>query len=383
MAGTYPAIAVSFAPGIAASDVPAPSDWLDITDKVQEVDITTGRRDEFSQPGAGTFNVTLDNSDGRFDPDNVSGPYYPNLLPLVWFRVKGGATAANNDVFYGQVSIEGWRLAASQFAGRMITQVTVVDMLEQLANTDLPESVWAYEVRPDVPVGWWRLGESSGAAAVDSSGNGRHGTYEGGATSNSRAGLVARSSDNAVAFDGVDDLMTTPKLPLPGSFTIETWMQIPAGMSAQRTLIRGDSASAGVSVDIVPGDSLGVRFVVSSGGGAFRYVGFPCDDGVARHYVFRYDTATGAATIMVDGVAATGVGIAAAGLALGGVALTVGNYVLSPVAGGVTIDELVVYDYLLSDARVTAHYSAGTEPWGGDLSSERITKLLDAAGFPV
>lgn len=59
---------------------PATITWTDISEYVdvaQGVTITRGAADELSETQPGTATLTLDNSDGRFTPNNPSSPYYP------------------------------------------------------------------------------------------------------------------------------------------------------------------------------------------------------------------------------------------------------------------------------------------------------------------
>lgn len=53
----------------------------------------------------------------------------------------------------------------------------------------------------DSPLGYWKLGESSGATAADSSGNARDGTYINSPTL-AQTGLIAAESDTCVTFNG-------------------------------------------------------------------------------------------------------------------------------------------------------------------------------------
>jgi hypothetical protein len=56
----------------------APS-WTDVSDYVRGWSLKRGRQHELDQVQAGTLSVRLDNRDRRFDPTNVSGPYYGDL----------------------------------------------------------------------------------------------------------------------------------------------------------------------------------------------------------------------------------------------------------------------------------------------------------------
>ena len=87
-------------------------------------------------------------------------------------------------------------------------------------GADYPQSVLA-----DGPLGYWRLQEASGTTAVDSSGNGRPGVYQGGVVLG-QAGAIAGSS--AAAFDGVDDqvVVSTDTGGLsPARVTVEAWVK--------------------------------------------------------------------------------------------------------------------------------------------------------------
>jgi hypothetical protein len=91
----------------------------------------------------------LDNLDRRFDPTYTSGAYYPNVLPMRRVRISSGFS----------------------YAGRVLL---------------------------DDPVGYWRLGESAGTSAADSSGNGFTGTYIGVYTLAQAGALV--DTDTSVSF---------------------------------------------------------------------------------------------------------------------------------------------------------------------------------------
>lgn len=82
----------------------------------------------------------------------------------------------------------------------------------------------------DKPLAYWRLGESSGTVASDSSGNRYHGTYTGSPTLGA-TGLLSVDSATSVTFDGVDDYMnvnnTATRLSVSGSdaFSVACWVK--------------------------------------------------------------------------------------------------------------------------------------------------------------
>lgn len=391
--GTYPAHQVDFAPGIASTAVPAGGDWVEITASVLAWACKWGSEDEFTQPGAGTGTVVLNNSAGLFDPDNTSGTYYGDLLPGMWFRIKAGTTTANTDIFYAQVSPDGFQVDASQYPDSVVP-VHLVDVSEFLANTDVPGSVYEIEVETDSPALWWRLGEANGTQATDASGNSRHGTYSGDATANSRAGLIVGDTDAAIGFDGINDAVMLSSFTPGNAFTIKAWVQAEpqAGEPALIYLLTtagglGDislyeTGASGATIDYAyTNPATGNRTLYRSTAAVF--------DG-EKHFVEV--TQSGATTnLYVDGVEGkTLISGAAANVTWPAMSVRVGSDDHSPltrhVAGvgaflAATIDEVAIFTSALSGARVAAHYAAGAAPWESDLSSVRVGRILDAVDY--
>lgn len=382
--GTYPALQVDAAFGVAASAVPTAGQWQTISTRVAEFDVRWGKDDEFAQPGAGTMSVVMDNADGVLDPDNTSSPHYGNLKPLTWVRLKGGTTTASNDVFYGLVSLDGWQVQFMEPEDSTV-RIDVVDMTEYLSAVQLPSSVWTLEVTADAPNAWYRLGESSGTVATDSSGNGYHGNYEGGATFDSRSGLVENDADNAIEFSGDNRLFipaaATPALPFTVEFVLEsegasggTWelMRLHSHASSAYAVIRTTATTIGVTSST--GTGTGQHFWDST---VTPWDGQP-------HVIAI--TFNGSSTkIHIDGVdrtgSDTGFGAHATPLA--------GTWVVGTIAesgaptGSVVLDELAFYTGALSLSRIIAHHAAATTPWASQNTGVRVTRILDAAGVPT
>lgn len=406
MAQTYPAFAVEMAPGVAASDLPVdPDDWVDVTDRVESLSTFTGRQSELDQPGAGTATLVLDNSDGELDPDNSSGTYYGDLVEGMWFRILGGTTTANTDVFYGHVSTEGFKITAGQFPDQYVT-VNLVDDLERLAHTQLPSSVYRVEVETDTPVAWYRLGEGYGTVMTDSSGNNHHGTYAGGATFNSRDGLIANDDNNAIEFDGATQYAVVPQTSAitDGTFSVEVWANFAAANTSRTFVYQGVDVHfgssgiestlgagrfkcywLGIEVDPLGGSGTTLAFVVGNGS-AVKHVRatLPSYD-ETHHIVATYSAGT--MHIYVDNVDVGLTTVTAGSPAAPSLGPTmVGAYAFDGGADAFafmdgTLDEVAVYGSALSAARVAAHYTAGTEPWGSETTSARVTHLLDAVDY--
>src|SRR5436190_862465 len=109
--------------------------------------------------------------------------------------------------------------------------------------------------------GEWKLIETSGTTAVDSSSTANNGTYTNGVTlANSTP--VPISSAVAARFDGTDDFVAIPNEALYDAFgatTIAAWIKINAWTVADQAIItKGDTASARLTRD---GSNNGVAFV--------------------------------------------------------------------------------------------------------------------------
>jgi len=96
--------------------------WTDVTSYVKRdpgIGFTFGRQDERATADANRLTLTLNNSDGRFTPGNVSSPYYPNVKLGRPVRVTTTTPAAQdyNLLTAAQASFEsgtgGWVAAGT------------------------------------------------------------------------------------------------------------------------------------------------------------------------------------------------------------------------------------------------------------------------------
>lgn len=95
---TAPAFTVRMAPGVLpGAGLPTSAQWVDITAYVKSIAVRTGRQQDLDRIEAGTATITLENSDGRFTPDNTAGAYYPNIRPFMQMQVLW--SAATSDAF--------------------------------------------------------------------------------------------------------------------------------------------------------------------------------------------------------------------------------------------------------------------------------------------
>ena len=80
--------------------------WTDVSSYVREIRIRRGRQDELNRMEAGTADVTLSNTDRRFDPTNTSSPYAPGVLPMRRINIRATWASVTYDLFTGY--IESW-----------------------------------------------------------------------------------------------------------------------------------------------------------------------------------------------------------------------------------------------------------------------------------
>ena len=88
--------------------------WTDVSAYVQQISIDRGRSRHFDDFEPGETTIVFDNSDGRFDPNNASGPYWSGgatqILPMRQVRIRARLSdAAVVDRFRGwSKPRDGW-----------------------------------------------------------------------------------------------------------------------------------------------------------------------------------------------------------------------------------------------------------------------------------
>lgn len=119
--------------------------WTTITG-VREIHIWRGRQDELSRIEAGGATLVLENSDGRFSPELVTGTYYPDVKP--WKRVKVTRTFNSVDypLFYGWGR---WRPNLDSQRPEVVLEC--VDLFDRLAREEMTgpfaEQLWGARIQ--------------------------------------------------------------------------------------------------------------------------------------------------------------------------------------------------------------------------------------------
>ncbi len=157
-------------------------------------------------------------------------------------------------------------LAAKAFAGEIDEVAVYPGALSQrrifehyLAGRALVEASSYQELTlAELPEGYWRLGEPSGAAAGDESVYARDGAYQG-AVSLGEAGALPADPDQAAGFDGSSGYVSAPGVPaFAGAFTIAAWVKATAAVQADRGLAgrwrsSGQASPGGAMLTLVSG----------------------------------------------------------------------------------------------------------------------------------
>ena len=225
---------------------------------------------------------------------------------------------------------------------------------------------YATEVTQDNPAGWWRLGDVAGTIAQDATAGGNDGAYSAGIALD-QAGAIADDPDGAVTLDGTGAVtLPTPTASLTtgDSTTVEFWFR-PTNDSFTVLAAFGDYWLMRSDGEIGFG----------SGDGGFFAGRSPARTGDWTHVVAQFvNGEVDQSKLWIDGQPIalretgqpTGIGTVSGSLAIGAFQST------PPLFGLVgDVDEVSVYNGVLTDARIASHYQAGA---GG------MTYDHDAAG---
>jgi len=257
--------------------------------------------------------------------------------------------------------------------------------VEALEDRCVPSATYSSLVLASAPVAYWRLGDSAGPTAIDSSGNGNNGTYVGGAGAFtfSQPGAIVNDATTAVRFNNVANSgITLPAMPFnfpaltQGSF--EVWFRVNPGASGTilgqigGVNIPPGGASAGHSPCITI-DSTGVvrgQFLYH-GSIVSRQSAPGFNDGQYHHLVITYNAGT--ETLYLDGVSVASLGGLVQSVYNGAPPTNYSYYLGAGQAAGWpgvgnpggwwylngTLDEAALYQTSLSAATVLQHFQVG------------------------
>ena len=291
----------------------------------------------------------------------------------------GGTTSAQSYAGYWRIggdNLGGWpNQPASNFLSGSIDDVAIyatalsssavithfVDSGRVSPIPPAPSDAYGQAVYGDAPDLYWRLGESSGGAALDASPNGNDGSYTGGVTLG-QAGAVTGTSNTSVGFDGANGgTYSNGSVNNPQNYSEEAWFKTTTGSGGK---IIGFGAaqtggSDGYDRHVYMQDNGQLVFGVWTGFTNTITTPLAYNNGAWHHVVATQSTTSGM-KLYVDGKLIgsnpqTGAQDYSGYWRVGGD----NTWGSSSAYFNGTIDEVAVYSTVLNATRVAAHYTAG------------------------
>lgn len=332
---------------------------------------TTNRATDGVTDGSGSFLAgRQEEGDGQIPNFQLTASNYTEFL---WAIELIGADLATNDTLDFQVTLNG---GAPGMTNSVTPRITVAKVLTSYKD----------EVAADTPTGYWRLGESSGTTAADSSGNGLDATYQEtptlGATS-----LLTNTSNPAVNFAisgeradrNVDALLQGG-----AALSVESWYYMNSGASAGNHAsvgMYGSATDKGYWINFNTDGT--VSFFISRDGS--EQVAANLASAVAGetiyHAVGTYDGSTirlylNGALIAVTSLSGT---IHTVTTALAFAIGRLGNSSFDPAQG--RVDEVAIYQSVLTATRINDHYVAGIQALATEALQRAATPITTRATF--
>lgn len=275
-------------------------------------------------------------------------PVAPSIELLEWANTDG----ASYEIVYREVTAAGATSVGGTHLNKENAHIAVAYKLALTA--------YAAAVLADAPLMWWRGGEPSGTAMLDSSGNGRHGVINGAAWTLGVAGALGAGGDSELAIRKTSTANTSFV-----SIASAAWMNGLTALSFAEWF--KTSSSNGVSLTRSGGSTvlqtaLGVdatghaNFKLKTSAGTVTITDTAVtNDGAYHHRVGTWDGTT--MRLYVDKV------LVASG-ALGGTLDTAANGIQWGGGSALTFmpgdyQDAQYFGSALSAARVEAHYNAG------------------------
>jgi len=378
-AGLSPSPAVTVEAWIRPSAIPGPGTFASVATKAESYALQfNGPQLEFTTMQSGTRRRVQAASGALVAGQtyHVVGTYDGTTQRLFvnGNQVASGAFSGPLSVNANRVVLASWDTASEFFSGsidevavyaKALTPAQVTNHMNAGSTAPPPpppppspppsSSGYRAAVTGDGPVGYWRLGESSGTSAADAAGS-NTGTYRNGVATGA-AGLTSDTADRAASFDGANDSVAVPGaagLSPATTVTVEAWIRpttLPGAGNFASVVTKAESYSLQFNGPRLEFTTMlnGARRRVQAAAGAIVA-------GQTYHVVGTYDGST--QRLYVNG---TQVATAAFTGAVGTNAtqLVLGSWDTGSEFFSGTIDDVAVYNKVLTAASIANHYNQG------------------------
>ncbi len=299
------------------------------------------------------------------DPDGDSLIYNASGLPpsltidAATGLIQGTLSHASAGAYTVVVTVSDGRLSGAQtFTWAVANTDRGPVLVNPGAQTSRLTSSYPRAVVRDGALAHWRLGESSGTAAVDTIG-GRNGNLLGGVVLGQPGALPDGTS--AMLFNGSNAYIQVPSstaLSLAGDLTLELWVNV--SLATRQTLVSKDyfrefelTLETNGELNLYHGNGV-VYGNVRSASGAVK-------PNVWQHVVVTRSTATRTIAFYVNGVA-KGTGTNTILPTTGTTPVSIGRAKTGTQWANGRIDEVAIYPVALTAAQALAHYAMVTSP---------------------
>jgi hypothetical protein len=386
-------------------DDPSPA-WVDVSAYVlyaSGIGVQRGRADEFEAIGPSSMSLRLNNTDGRFSPDNPDGAYYPNVKKGRLIRVIAG------DGGYGSRSYGGGPYGgyAPRFTGYVASweptwpggnsassyvDIRAMSRMAGLARGSELRDIISCEYDLDSPAAHFTLGEPTGSAQIyDTSGtnasvlSSRYCVNGAAATLGTSTG-PGTDGLTAATINGGQFWVFDPSATFTTAATVEAFITT-TDTNFRGVAAIGQQSTAGNRVLSIASEGGGLAraaFIDSTG----TYIidgGSGVNDGNVHHLAATV-TSGGTLRLYVDGVQVASSATGATGtfsptrLYIGGQPVGTESTTAGFFGG---LSHVAVYSAVLSAARIADHAAAGLTGFAGEGSGARIARLAAYAGIPA
>ncbi|MGV6818004.1 MAG: tandem-95 repeat protein [Thiotrichales bacterium] len=322
----------------------------------------------------------------RFVPNtDFNGTVFP-FKYIAWDQTSGSAGGLADTTTNGGTTAFGASAASVSITVDAVNDAPV-------ANADSVN--FSTEVAALNPLGYWRLGESSGTTAADASSTANSGTYHG--TTLGQPGALASDSDASVHFNGSSDYVEIAHDPayLIDEGTVLAWFKVDALGSAQTILSKDSSdfdTGGHMNIEIQADGTLSVR---QQSVDADYFATSTQTVTAGQWHLLGYSFGAQGMSVYLDGdlIAANGytggLGASSGGtgnlepMVIGASTRASGNLVATPLqryfAGD--IDEVLLIGSQLSNADIKALFGAGSQNY--QVTEDGALNVATASGLLI